>query len=293
MRKKNLCYLFLPLALGSCVAHKKAQRLDAETETLKKEQTTFLQKIEEVDTKRKEKLEKGELDDRTDSVARDYILRLKDSVNMRLARFNAISNVKKTRKKREEISAYLDQVKSAHKKEQENVLFFGDLFNAPTFSRLNTAAFFGPGEYRLSNDVSRQAAEIMQNILNDAIGFADKYSSRKLEAMFIVAGYADEQEITPGGSLYNDLANGVFPDDISRKLLNNKLSAKRASSIRNLMKTEYESILNKKRPANFFPLFIPVGKGEEYPKGTITDYKPIDERRRVALLYWSIIPELK
>jgi hypothetical protein len=37
---------------------------------------------------------------------------------------------------------------------------------------------------------------------------------------------------------------------------------------------------------------IATGKGEELPAGNFKDYQPFDERRRVVLLYWSILPDL-
>jgi len=43
------------------------------------------------------------------------------------------------------------------------------------------------------------------------------------------------------------------------------------------------------QPCNFN--YYAEGKGEELPKGKITDYKVNDERRRVVLIYWTVLPE--
>jgi len=37
--------------------------------------------------------------------------------------------------------------------------------------------------------------------------------------------------------------------------------------------------------------YLAVGQGEEYPLPYITDYRDDDERRRIVLCYWSVLPE--
>ena len=37
--------------------------------------------------------------------------------------------------------------------------------------------------------------------------------------------------------------------------------------------------------------FYGYGQGETYPSKKITNYQEDDERRRIVLIYWSVIPD--
>ena len=131
----------------------------------------------------------------------------------------------------------------------------------------------------------------MDQIIGDAIKFSNKYASRKLKAMFIVMGYADEEAILPGSELYQSLARSVSASSPDRKQLNRELSSRRATAIKDILERQY-FLLNSKPSSNLTANFLAIGKGEALPAASISDYKPIDERRRVVLLYWSMVPEL-
>jgi Outer membrane protein and related peptidoglycan-associated (lipo)proteins len=248
----------------------------------------MLNPIDSLDRKRAEKLEKGELDEKTDSIVRAYIARLKDSIAIRLQRFDVLASNLGDNKKA--AIAYLNSVKDAYKKELDNILFFDDLFDASTFSRLNTAAFFAPGEYLPEETTYTRAKAIMDQILDDAMTFANRYKKKKLQAMFVVTGYADEEAILPGSSLYESLVASVSNTD--RKVLNRELSTRRATAIRDILKKEYYLLDKKHQAKNLTANFLAIGKGEALPQANIKDYKAIDERRRVVLMYWSMVPEL-
>ena len=188
--------------------------------------------------------------------------------------------------------AYLNIVKQNYGNELNNIVFLDDLFKTSTFNRLNTAAFFGPGEYQLTDSAAERAANVMQSIVQDAFKFSVKYNDRKLKAMFIVLGYADEQEIGSGTELYNELITDMSTKNPDRKQLNTELSNRRASSINSVLKTKYHSVFPAKDNYLFSSSFIATGKGEALPDGNFKDLQPIDERRRVVLLYWSILPDL-
>jgi hypothetical protein len=248
-------------------------------------------KIDSLDSKRMAKLNAGLLDEITDSVTKVYIKRLKDSVNARLNHFNAIVSDSKNRQTQKENLAYLSNIKRQYDMELNDILFLDDLFKASTFNRLNTAAFFEPGEYLLTDSSSRQARLIMQKIMNDANEFSLKYADRKLKAMFIILGYADEAEFSGGTSLYKLLTQSTGMDMSDRKHLNTELSNKRAASIKKLLQEEYNLQFSYKKKYLFSASFIATGKGEMVPPGSFKNYKPVDERRRVVLLYWSILPD--
>jgi hypothetical protein len=291
MKKAVIIVLFA--ALAGCTGNRKLQTLKRDIERQQQELRAMLKPIEELNRKREAKWLSGALDEHTDSITLKYIQQLKDSIASRLQRFDALYDTKNLHNNKKEAIAYLNKVKSSYKKELENVLFLDDLFDASTFSRLNTAAFFSSGEYFLSDTTYQKAGLIMNQIVQDACRFSVRYPSRKLKALFVVTGYADEEAIAPGTELFKSLANSVGANDaIKRKQLNAELSTRRATFIKDVLTREFY-IYNKANPTpNLSASFIALGKGEELPRGLIRDYQPIDERRRVVLLYWSILPEL-
>ena len=244
--------------------------------------------IDALDKKRQEKLKRNELDEKTDSAVANYIRQLKDSIASRLNRYDALSDNKTLRRNKKSALADLNAAKESYKNALENIQFLDDLLDASTFSRLNTTAFFAPGKYLLGDSASGNARTIMGDIIRTAQQFSSKYTSRKLRATFVVTGYADEEDIVPGSELYQSLVAGTSTVSPARQQLNKELSSRRAESIKNILSKEYE-VISK---SNLSATFLALGKGEEYPGGLITDYKPVDERRRVVLLYWSILPEL-
>ena len=289
---KTIIYFLLIIELlAGCSASNSARgiRRDASGEAVQFKE--LVNKADSLDIKRANKFMDGNLDAVTDSVIKVYIQRLKDSVNSRLLYFQAVST-QKTVTNKDEAVAYLNKVKQAYSKELNNIIFLDDLFKASTFNRLNTAAFFGPGEYQLTDSATEQAARVMQQIVKGAFDFSVKYKDRKLRAMFIVLGYADEQEIGEGSELYKDLVTGMSTKTPDRKQLNTELSNRRASAIKSVLRNKYRSVFPSTENYLFSSSFIATGKGEMLPPGNFKDLQPIDERRRVVLLYWSILPDL-
>ena len=289
---KLTIYTIIVLLLSSCGVSKNVTETKNEIVAQTANSLQLQQKVDSLNDKRLAKIVAGELDSATDSIIKVYIFQLKDSVNNRLKYFNALVSNKKIRKNKKAVLAYLNQSKNLYKKELENVYFLDDLFNATTFNRLNTAAFFGSGEYKLSDTAYQKVSLVVKNILQQAFDFSAAHANKKLNAMFIVTGYADEEVISNGGNLYNELIVSITADHPNSKQLNTELSQRRASSIKNIFKINYDSVLIQKTVPALTSTFFAIGKGEILPSGNITNYLPIDERRRVVLIYWSILPEL-
>ncbi len=285
-----LCPLLLVI-FAACSSSKSVSQIRAEANSEEVLYTALVSKIDALDKKRSEKVQSGELDETTDSITKVYLTQLKDSVDFRLHYFNALISNKKIRKNRQNIIAYLNATENDYSIDLQNVYVLDDLFGASTFSRLNTAAFFGPGEYALSDSTTTEADSVMYTVSKQALDFSANHHSSKLKAMFIVLGYADEQDITTGSGLYNDLIKN-FPDsNATRKQLNTELSNRRAHSINTILKREYDTLAPTYQ-GNLNTSFMATGKGEQLPPGNKTDYQPIDPARRVVLVYWSILPDL-
>lgn len=292
MKKYLTVVAIVFVALTSCVSNKKAKSLEKQIEQQKNEQTALLQKLDSIDAKRLSKKNSGELDEVTDSVTYHYIQQLRDSIQSRMKQYEAIaSQGYKSKKKNRKAQEYFSYVSSLYKADLENVLFFDELLAANTFAKLNTAVFFGSGQYKIENN--NVAEQMLGSVTEEVLNFAAKYSDRDLHASFIVLGYADEESFTQGSELYKDLTKNISTASPSRIQLNVEMSNRRASSITSILRDQYRLKRSKYPVTNLSTSFFSIGKGEQLPAGKITDYKPIDERRRVVLIYWSVLPRLK
>lgn len=278
------------IILAAGAGCKSVQKVQTGIDSQKQQLTAMLAPIDSLERKLEDKRQKGELDEKTDSIVSAYIAKVKDSISNRLKKFDAISDLNDPGNKKTAIE-YLNSVKESYRKELENILFFDELFDASTFSRLSTAAFFAPGQYMLSDTTYQKAKTIMDQLIGDALQFSSKYPSKKLHAMFVVTGFADEESIAPGSELYQSLSTSLNVAAPSRKLLNRELSSRRAAAIKDIMAKEYYLLGKDNKNKHLAANFLGLGKGEELPD-RVTDYKPVDERRRVVLLYWSMLPEL-
>jgi len=98
--------------------------------------------------------------------------------------------------------------------------------------------------------------------------------------------------VADSSDLYTTLAQMLHMENPGRQDLNRQLSQFRANELLRQLKF----LIMQKAPnfSNFNRLritYLAVGQGEEYPLPYITDYRDDDERRRIVLCYWSVLPE--
>jgi hypothetical protein len=154
------------------------------------------------------------------------------------------------------------------------------------------AAFFGPGKYIIPADKQDLAIAAFSPLTDSLILFANKYDSVPSTATFVVNGYADGTGFSPTSELYATLLAYLKKETAEKEELNMVVSGFRAAEISSLI----ESIL-KKRAGSFNAAdkvqfqFYGYGQGETLPTKTITDYKVDDGRRRIVLVYWSVLPD--
>ncbi len=282
--------IIIMLFIQACASSNKAGNINDKVLIAGSNIRELNKRINTLDSERVDKIASGQLDPMIDSVTRVYIKKLKDTVNAALNHYNAILNDKSKLGNQKATRKYLKSIQKQYDWELKNIVFLDDLFKASTFNRLNTTAFFAPGEYRISD--TSTAKVIIQEIIKKAHDFSIRHADRKMKAMFIVLGYADEQEIGKGSDLYNELVSSTGTHMPDRKRLNTELSNRRAASIKNILREQYRIGFADNKNKTFSTSFIATGKGEELPQGKIKNYQPIDERRRIVLLYWSILPDL-
>jgi hypothetical protein len=155
----------------------------------------------------------------------------------------------------------------------------------------NLAAFFGPGGFIIPKNKYSLARNYFSPIIDSLVKFSNNYSSVYRTASVIVNGYADATSIGSGSTLYNVLSTYLNNTNPSKSELNSALSALRAEEISKLL----NKILKER-----FPDFksidkvvfetVEKGLGEQLPEPTIKNYTVRDDRRRVVVIFWSILP---
>lgn len=166
-----------------------------------------------------------------------------------------------------------------------------DLYSVPTMKVFQTAAFFPSGEYKIPDQYVTKLYTDFSPVLEDVVVFADKYKQVQLVAVLNTQGYADSQGFNMSSDIGQRLSEMIGKQNPSRQELNLMISQLRAEELGHFM----ESILKQKQEklsnANIELIDLKwEGKGEEYPNLSIKNYKDDDERRRIVIFFWNILP---
>ena len=227
---------------------------------------------------------------------RGYIAEM-DSINNEIIALEKTLNNKKTfrRTYSDSIKLKLEHLELRKKENALRLKRFKMLNEALDISRQNPfdlAAFFGSGKYTIPQEKYKQAISLFAPAIDSLIHFSNKYADMPRTSTLVVNGYADGQAIDTSSALYATLLRYLGKPDAGRWELNLALSELRAAEISKVM----EQLLEKKKSAfvnhntiNFN--FYGYGQGETYPSKKISNYREDDERRRIVLVYWSVIPD--
>ena len=154
------------------------------------------------------------------------------------------------------------------------------------------AAFFGPGIYTIPQEKQEMAQSLFAPLIDSLISFANLYDSIPSSGTLVVNGFADAMDIAPESELYQVLMAHLKKSFAEKAELNTALSGLRATEISNLV----ENIIQQKTtafksPAKIRFQFFGYGQGETLPTKTIKDYTDDDDRRRIVLIYWNVLPD--
>lgn len=220
-----------------------------------------------------------------------------DSVNREIASLEAaLSSGKVFRRTYDDsIKPRLEKLEEHKKSNQLRLKRFTMLNEALDISRQNPfdlAAFFGSGKYNIPTENYQQAAGMFAPAIDSLIHFSNKYADIPRTSTLVVNGFADGQAIDTASELYNTLLAYLKKTVADKPQLNWALSELRAKEISDLL----DKLLKEKKDEfvssqgiNF--KFYGYGQGETYPSKKITNYHEDDERRRIVLVYWSVIPD--
>ena len=160
-----------------------------------------------------------------------------------------------------------------------------------TKSLFSLAAFFGPGGYIIAENKYDFARKYFAPLIDSLVKFSNQFSKIQRLSTIVINGYADAQQIMPTSKLVPIIASYLNETVPSKVQLNAGLSALRAEELSKLI-----SLFINERSAEFLTLpkitfeNIEIGRGEELPDPTIKNYKANDERRRIVIIYWSVLP---
>lgn len=220
-----------------------------------------------------------------------------DSVNKEIAALEEKLGIAKVFRHTydDSIKPKMEQLEERKKDNQFRLKKFTMLSEALDISRQNPfdlAAFFGSGKYNIPQENYNQASEMFLPAIDSLIIFSNKYADVPRTSTLVVNGFADGQDIDTSSGLYQTLLTFLNKSDAEKKALNWALSELRAKEISNLL----EKLLEEKKDTfvagdKLTFAFFGYGQGETYPSKKITNYHEDDERRRIVLIYWSVIPD--
>lgn len=185
----------------------------------------------------------------------------------------------------------LDSFRLENAKRNQVYLMMEDGLNSATYSLFDLAAFFGPGKYAIPEGQEEITANSFAPLVDSVISFSKRYSNFSQTATLVILGFADGTGFDPESDLYKELAGVIGRAEVSKQELNQKLSELRAETlISQLRRLFIKKRGGREETENFKVEFLGLGKGEKLPFTTVTDYKEDDERRRIVLCYWAVLP---
>lgn len=297
---KNIFYLLsVTLLLSACGTQKKIETTRKALAAVKEAQQKESSKISSVKDFSVTKLNQGKIESTIKSLIDNklglYVARI-DSVGKVVQNIEQLLDDKKAFRKnyKEIVVPTLDSLKkndSLFADRLKIFLMIEDGLDVADFRLFELAAFFGPGVFNIPEEKTELAHTMFSPIVDSLKIFSNKYASINRKATLLVLGFADGTGFSEG-PLHDTLSALIGKNDATKKELNQKLSELRADE---LIK-QLRAIFIKKAgdfigTDNLQVEYFGKGKGEAYPLPTIKDYQVDDDRRRIVLCYWVVLPE--
>ncbi len=294
----SACCLFFLSCIGPHKMHQVTEKL-ATIETL---QAGENRKLAIIDSTGSVKLNERKIDSNINSRLSQRLTSIHhemDSINKEISMLQGLTGDKKAFRQayKKEIIPKLSQLDSFYAKYNDRMkiyMMLEDGVNTANYVLFDLAAFFGAGVYSIPAGKEQLAAQSFMPLVDSLIDFSNRYDSTARTATLVILGFADAQNINPVSALHDTLVSMVASPDSSKENLNRKLSELRAMELI----TQLTAMFKQKVAGikNFDKLkveYIGQGRGEELPIPTIKDYKEDDERRRIVLCYWAVLPDIQ
>ena len=300
--KNWFLYSILAIGLFSCLGSRKMQQVSGTLDHLGAQQISEARQVAAIDSTGAAKLAEGKIDSNIDNRLRQRLTLMQhrlDSVHQQIDGLQKLVASKKSFRSsyKKEIVPEIAQLDTFYKKYDDRIKIYvmlKDGLDMANYVLFDLAAFFGPGVYSIPADKEALAEKSFLPLIDSLASFSNKYQQEPRTATLVILGFADGQSINPESGLQDTLVKMIGNTDTSKQALNQKLSELRARElIRQL------ALLFKKRESDFKNMdsltveYIGQGKGEAFPIPTIKDYKEDDERRRIVLCYWAVLPKMQ
>ncbi|MFY7811281.1 MAG: hypothetical protein ACOVQ2_06065 [Flavobacterium sp.] len=295
---KFLSTVFIILLFtSSCVSKRKIKEMRDIIDEQQLVENQIYNRISSLDEMRIDKNSQGEIDDKSNVAIKKLIDREKSYVKNRTDSLNKMYKMLSGEKriKRKDFKKIVSVISLANNEvkgvKTETVDFVENLLKQKTFIKFNSAAFFGPGGYKIPEEKMEEAKKVFSPIVDSLIVFVKKYPKIKLSSSIISSGYADGQGFG-AGELVNQLTANLGKEIATKEELNSELSRLRAEEVSSILLQIYKNKLQVNNEENKFQTdFFALGKGEELPNKKINDYLTDDDRRRIVVIYWNALPK--
>ena len=186
----------------------------------------------------------------------------------------------------------LEEYRKLYNIRQQAYIMLEDGLDITTYTLFDLAAFFGPGKYQIPEESRDLASKSFAPLVDSVIRFSNKYKDLPRKASLVIVGFADGTGFAAGSDLYNTLAGLMGKTSATNPELNQKLSELRAAELVKMLSRQFVIRNAALENKDIFSVeYLEQGKGEQYPIPTIKDYRVDDERRRIVLCYWAVIPD--
>ena len=298
---KTLIIVISTLLLSSCAYQNKLKHIKSQTEIAKKRTTIEKEQVAQIVKTINEKKQLNELDSLS---SMQYYLTLRklesnlEKINLNLVAINT-SLANKAYFNRDKYLiiksriAFLDSFQINQPQREAIYQLLNEAVKAKSYNLYSLAAYFDPGVYKIKDEVKPALFKSFYPIIDSFSSFSERYKTIPHTISLVFVGYADASNIVSGSNLYNDLKKYIIHSNPSNADFNITLSELRASQLSNNMRELINSqIFIKNKQVEKIGYYY-YGRGEALPFPNINDYQPTDDRRRIVLCYWSVIPELK
>jgi superoxide dismutase len=294
-RLLNLLLLLPVFFLANCVGKRKIAKMTVKLEDQKKIQYRIDSSFGQLQKFREKKYLTGELDDSSNSSIKILLDKEKDVAINKIDSLNHIAA--ELQERHYKLKSYKNLVieiangKTTESEKTDLLEYIDQLLKQQTFIRFNTGAFFPPGGYIIPPEKFGEARIAFSPLIDSLFNFVNKFPKMKLNSSVITCGYADGSGFAPG-PLVDTLNNYLGKSEATKEELNTALSRLRTESVNNILLLIFKDKLKELQTGSKLKAsFYKIGKGEEYPNKSITDYQLNDERRRIVVLFWNALPE--
>ena len=297
----NLIICTLMVWLSSCGNAKRMGATKTRLGTVKESRLKETGEVNAIALKGENKYKEQKIDSNINVRLRKKMDALKKTMDSAMAETSNLENLSQT-KKNFRPATYkkillpklesLEGFNALQTQRMQAYMMLQDGLDISSYILFDLAAFFGPGKYLIPEDKIELARSSFSPLVDSIIQFSNKYNTLPRAATLVVLGFADAAGFEEGSAINDTLLLKLGKTTASKQELNVKLSELRAEELIQLLTREFikknSSIMNIE---TLQVEYLGRGKGEQYPLNKITDYKDEDERRRVVLCYWAVLPQ--